>query len=338
MTFKIYKGESVIVEGESPLTITGVAPNTNVAVGEYQVARVDGDKESNRVDIPAFKTLPIAVTGITLTPENMTAISGAASNRQLAATIAPTNATNKAVTYSVSPTTPGLAVNASGVLSWSDAVPTGTYTVTATTADGNKKDTSTLVLSEPDIAVVGIAIAPKAVTLEVGETQQLTPTITPANATNKVVIYSSKAQGIASVDEDGLVTAVTGGSAEITATSYADGSKIDICTVTVVEPVVDVTGVTLSPKTSTGESGTAGTTQLTAAVAPTGATNKAVTYAITPVTTGLTVSNAGLISWTADVAAGTYTTTVTTTDGAKTDTHVLTLTDPEPDPNPEEGE
>lgn len=235
MTFKIYKGESVIVEGESPLTITGVAPNTNVAVGEYQVARVDGNKESNRVDIPAFKTLPIAVTGITLTPENMTAISGTASNRQLTPTVAPTNATNKAVTYSVSPTTTGLAVNASGVLSWSDAVPTGKYTVTATTADGNKTDTSTLVLSEPVIEVTGVTIAPKTVTLEIGKTQQLTSTVAPANADDKSVIYASKAQGVADVSASGLITAKVAGTTEIVV-STVDGDKKDTCEVTVVAP------------------------------------------------------------------------------------------------------
>ncbi|RST57696.1 phage tail protein [Siminovitchia terrae] len=96
-----------------------------------------------------------------------------------------------------------------------------------------------------------------------------------------------------------------------------------------------VTGVTLSPKTSSAEAGTAGTRQLTATVAPTNATNKSVSYAIVPTTNGLSVNASGLISWNEDVPAGTYTTTVTTADGAKKDTHVLTLAEPEPDPPPE---
>ncbi len=136
-----------------------------------------------------------------------------------------------------------------------------------------------------------------------------------------------------------MITAKEAGETEIVVTT-TDGSKLDTCTVTVVEPVVAVTGVTLSPKTSTGETGTAGERQLSATVEPAEATNKAVTYAIAPTTSGLTVSNAGLISWTDVVAAGTYTTTVTTTDGSKKDTHVLTLSDPEPEPepDPEDGE
>src|SRR5699024_2102444 len=61
LMFKIYKGDSVVVEGESPLSITGLDPNTEVPKGEYQAVRVEDDKESDRVDIPAFKTLPIEI-------------------------------------------------------------------------------------------------------------------------------------------------------------------------------------------------------------------------------------------------------------------------------------
>ena len=60
---------------------------------------------------------------------------------------------------------------------------------------------------------------------------------------------------------------------------------------------------------------------------PTDATDKTVTYTIEDAE-GLTVSNTGLISWTADTPSGTYQTTVTTTDGGLTDTHSLTLTEP----------
>ncbi len=55
--FRIYQGDNMVVEGESPLTITGLEPETEVAEGEYQAVRVDGDKESDRLDIPAFTTL-----------------------------------------------------------------------------------------------------------------------------------------------------------------------------------------------------------------------------------------------------------------------------------------
>lgn len=150
MPFKIYKGDTVVAEGESPLTITGIAPNTDVVAGEYQAVRVEDGRESKKVDIPAFKTLPIAVTGVTLSPKTSNAEAGTAGNRQLTATVAPANATNKKVTYSIAPTTAGLSVNNTGLIAWTDAVPAGTYTTTVTTEDGKKTDTHVLTLSEPD--------------------------------------------------------------------------------------------------------------------------------------------------------------------------------------------
>lgn len=148
--FKIYKGQDVVVEGESPLTITGLEPNTDIATGTYQAVRVDGDKESERVDIPAFKTFPIAVTGVTIAPKTSTGETGTTGERQLTATVAPSNATNKAVTYSIAPSATGLAVNASGKVTWTAETPAGTYTTTVKTTDGNKTDTHVLTLTEPE--------------------------------------------------------------------------------------------------------------------------------------------------------------------------------------------
>lgn len=68
-------------------------------------------------------------------------------------------------------------------------------------------------------------------TLEVGQTLQLTATVTPATATNKNVTWSATGDGVVSVDE-GLVTALKAGTSVVTATSV-DGSKTASCTVTV---------------------------------------------------------------------------------------------------------
>lgn len=144
--FKIYKGDDVIVEGESPLTITGLEPNTNITTGEYQVVRVKDDKESEKVDIPAFTTLPIAVTGVTLSPKTSNAQRGESGNRQLSAIVEPSNATNKSVSYSISPSIEGLSVSNGGNITWDDTVPAGEYTTTVTTADGGYIDTHVLTL------------------------------------------------------------------------------------------------------------------------------------------------------------------------------------------------
>lgn len=142
--FRIYKGESMIVEGESPLAITGLNPNTDVAKGEYQAVRFENDKESERVDIPAFKTLPIEVTGVTVAPKtNNLEVDD---TRQLNATVEPSNVTDKTVTYA-SDDDAVATVSASGLVT---AVSEGTATITVTTTDGNHTDTATVNVTEPE--------------------------------------------------------------------------------------------------------------------------------------------------------------------------------------------
>ena len=84
--------------------------------------------------------------------------------------------------------------------------------------------------------------------------------------------------------------------------------------------------IAVTPKTSTAVAGTLGTRQLTVKVLPEDMEDKSVTYKIEPDTQGLSVTSTGLISWTAEVPEGVYTTTVTTNHGTLTDTNVLTLT------------
>lgn len=54
ITYRIYKGSEQLVEGSSPLTITGLNAGTKVATGTYHLVRVQDDKESEKVAIPAF--------------------------------------------------------------------------------------------------------------------------------------------------------------------------------------------------------------------------------------------------------------------------------------------
>lgn len=139
--YKIYKGDSVVVEGESPLTITGIDPNTDVEAGTYQAVRVDGQKESERVDIPAFKTLPIDVESVSVSPKNNNLEIG--DTRQLNVTIEPSNATNQDVAFT-SDNEAIATVDANGLVT---AIAEGTTTITVT-VDG-KTDTATVNVTRP---------------------------------------------------------------------------------------------------------------------------------------------------------------------------------------------
>lgn len=62
-TFKIYKtaDNSQVAEGESPLSITGLAAGTSVADGDYKAVRVQDGRESEKVNIGAFTVLAAGV-------------------------------------------------------------------------------------------------------------------------------------------------------------------------------------------------------------------------------------------------------------------------------------
>jgi uncharacterized protein YjdB/glycosidase len=82
------------------------------------------------------------------------------------------------------------------------------------------------------IAVTGVTVSPTATSVNVGATTQLTATVSPANATNKNVSWTSSNTGVASVNSSGLVSGVSSGSATITVTTQ-DGTKTATSTITV---------------------------------------------------------------------------------------------------------
>lgn len=98
------------------------------------------------------------------------------------------------------------------------------------------------------VAVTGVTLNKKTLTLKEGANETLTATVAPADATNKAVSWSSDKPSIATV-ENGKVTAVAEGTAVITVKT-ADGNKTDTCTVTVtkdgtVTPPVEQDNVTV---------------------------------------------------------------------------------------------
>lgn len=172
--------------------------------------------------------------------------------------------------------------------------------------------------------VTEVMLSPSTLNLDVGGTATLTATVKPDEASNKSVNWESSAPGVASVDENGEVTAVSAGDATIKVTTE-DGEFEATCSVTVnAVDYVPVESVSLD-KTSLGL--TEGeTAQLTATVEPEDASNKNVTWESSN-TNVATVNNGEVTA----VSAGTATITVTTADGGKTDTCTVTVREEAPD-------
>ena len=127
----------------------------------------------------------------------------------------------------VSPDTWTKAVTGYTVVPENNLVPANTY-VTITYAT----KTTTQAITVTNVAVTGVSVK-ASTTIEKGKTETLTPTFTPNNATNKNVSWESDDTSVATVDEDGVVTAIAAGTANITVTTE-EGGKTAICVVTVV--------------------------------------------------------------------------------------------------------
>lgn len=119
---------------------------------------------------------------------------------------------------------------------------TGSFTVGKTTTikaiavkEGmpvSEVSTATYTIKSAYVAVTGISIDWVTFTGKVGDTVQLTAIVTPDNATDKTVTWTSDKPAVATVDEDGVVTAMSTGRANITATA---GGKSATCVVAVKE-------------------------------------------------------------------------------------------------------
>ena len=113
-----------------------------------------------------------------------------------------------------------------------------TYKFIATDKAGNVTEkTVNLYYNDKVVSVTGVSLNESSITLDVGGSKTLTATVTPEAATNKKVRWTSDNETVATVSEDGVVTAVAGGTAVITATTH-DGLFTASCTVTVNAPDV----------------------------------------------------------------------------------------------------
>ena len=166
------------------------------------------------------------------------------------------------------------------------------------------------------IAVTSVTLDSISMTLVEGDTQKLTATISPSNAENKAVIWTSSNSSVASVRE-GTVTALKAGESTITAKSE-DGGKTATCEVTVNAKVYLVESVSLdrtSYEMTEGE-----IFILSATVNPDNATNKEVTWNSSNPSVA-SVDNGKVEA----LKPGTATITVKTVDGAKTATCDITV-------------
>ncbi len=170
-------------------------------------------------------TVTQPVTKITLNKTSLTLNRG--KTFTLKATAGPASANNKAVKWTTSNKAVA-TVTSKGVVK---AVKKGTATITATAKDGSgKKAVCKITVKQ---LVTGLKISKTSLTVTRGKTAALKVTVSPSNANNKTLKWTTSNKAVATVTSKGVVKGIKKGTATITAAA-TDGSKKKVtCKVTV---------------------------------------------------------------------------------------------------------
>ncbi len=321
-TLSIVKGESkqltatVLPEDASNKNVTWTSSDTTIAtvdeagkvstIAEGTVTitatSVENDQISNTSTI-AVETSIVEVTEITITPSTFSLAIGG--TQQLLATVLPEDATNKEVIWTSNDTTI-VTVDDNGNVT---AISEGTVTITATSVENDQMNsTSTITVEASIIEVTEIQIISATSSIAIGDIGKITISIVPENATNKEVTWSSSDTTIATVDDNGNITAINEGTVAITVASVEDPQITVSTDITIVASIIEVTEIQIVDVTSPIEIGDIG--KINISILPENATNKEVTWSSSD-TNIATVDNNGNIT---PINEGTVTLTVTSVE------------------------
>ena len=319
-------GESVVPDNtklswiSSDPSVVTVSPYTTE--GQQQLCLISGVNGGNAtVTVVSEDGLYIAtadfyvtegVTSITLDNTSVTA-QMALQRFQLTATVLPASAgVDTSVTWaSLDPSI--VTVDQNGLVTF--VSPGETYVSVTSNADSSKVAYCKFLITQQ---VEGIDMDYDRVTLNVGDQYRLTAVISPDNATNKNVSWSSSNEAVVAVDSSGLLTAVGSGSATIIVQTE-DGGYIDMTNVTVLQPV---TSIELSETELSVKKGTV--LWLNATVNPDTADNKNVVWSSSD-TTLATVDQTGKVT---ALAVGTVTISCVSEDNGTVAYCIIEITEP----------
>jgi len=254
-------------------------------------------------------TVKVVVTGVELEPLSKTVFE-AGEEVELVANVLPEDATNKKVTWESSD--PEVAtVDDNGKVT---AKSVGSVIITVTTEDGEFEDACEIEVKKTDVTGVELEENTK-LEIPAGNEVTLKANILPANASNKKLIWESSDPLVATVDEDGKVTAIDVGNAFITVTTdeggFEDTREIEVLKISVLGVRIGNIGRDVTNLFK----GLNNVYNLTASIAPSNATINTVTWESSD-TDVADVDQTGKLTL---KSVGVTTITVTTTDGGFTD-------------------
>lgn len=217
-----WSSNSSIIEVSS----SGVITPVSVGTAKVTVTSFDGHFTDD-----CQVTVEARVTGVELSKSSTEINAGY--TEQLSASVLPSNATNKTVSWSSSDESKA-TVSQTGLVR---GVSEGSATITVTTAEGGFSDSCELTISVLHVNVSGVSLNKSRTCLNVGLAEQLVATISPADATNRNLTWSSSNESVATVSQSGLVTAAALGKTIIRVTA-AEGGFYAECEVSVKPPFI----------------------------------------------------------------------------------------------------
>lgn len=253
----------------------------------------------------AICSIKVEATPVESVSLNMTSLELTTGDEyNLKVTVNPSDASDKSVSWRSSNANVA-TVDSDGTVR---AISEGNATITVTTNSGSKTANCEVNVKAKLYPVTGVSLNKTSLSMTKNDTEVLVATITPSNATNMLVNWSSDNESVATVDSEGMVKAVGGGTATITVTT-ADGGKTATCSVSVYSPVISVSLDRTSAELKVGDKLT-----LKAVINPGDASDKAVTWSSSKPTVASVDENGKVTA----IAIGTATIKVTTKDGGKT--------------------
>ncbi len=185
----------------------------------------DGYKSSSAEIKVVKKPSTVPVSSVSLNETSLDLLTG--DRVTLTATVLPSNATDKTISWSSSDESVATVKNGKVT-----ALSAGQATITATTNDGGLTASCIVNVTQKIIPVNGVSLNYSELELSVGDSENLIAKVLPTNVTNKEVIWYSTDDEVASVDENGKVTALKVGETMITITTV-DGGYKDYCIIKV---------------------------------------------------------------------------------------------------------
>lgn len=242
------KGKATIVPSNANATITYTTSDEKiakiegekivaVAVGEATITVKAGGKSTTFKVTVAKDVIPVESVILADDIKNGVELNtGETLTIADKVTVKPGDATNKAVTYSSSDAKIA-TIDKDGKIT---AVAAGEATITVKAEE--KSATLKVTVKEKEVAVESVVLADdikNGITLKPAETLAIADkvTVTPDNATNKTLTYTSSDEKIATVDKDGKITAVAAGEATITVKAEEKSATFKVTVEAVEDPI-----------------------------------------------------------------------------------------------------